>query len=246
MRIRQSSLPQPKTQYSDECGYLFLVADGMGGHQAGEQASALAVGTIEEFMLNTYKWFFHLKGSEEQTALTEFQAALRQADSRVYERAMHDPKLHGMGTTLTMAYALNRDLFVVHVGDSRCYVMRNRELKQVTQDHTLVGELVRHGQLSPEQAAHHHFRHVITNAVGGHERGIHVEVHKIDLRPGDCMMLCSDGLTEMVPDDRIAAVLHDESDPQTACQRLIAEANANGGKDNITVVVARFEAPGRT
>ena len=106
MRVQQSSLPQAATQYSQERGYLFIVADGMGGHRGGEQASALAVETIEEFALNTLKWFFHLKGTEEHTALTEFQAGLRQADARLFAEAAQHPEFRGMGTTLTMAYLL--------------------------------------------------------------------------------------------------------------------------------------------
>jgi len=241
MRIHQSSLPQPRTQYGDERGYIFLVADGMGGHQAGEQASALALGTIEVFLLNTFKWFFRLKGSEEQSVLLDFQNALREADQRVYETAVQNPALHGMGTTLTMGYALQNHLFVVHVGDSRCYLLRGGALHQLTTDHTVVGELVRRGHLSPEEAAQHRLRHVITNAVGGHELGIHAEVHKVELEPGDRMLLCSDGLTEMIPDERINAVLQEEAEPQQACERLVAEAKAQGGKDNITVIVARFD-----
>jgi protein phosphatase len=240
MHVQQSSRPQPETQFGEERGFLFLVADGMGGHQAGERASALALDTIEDFMLNTFKWFFHLQGPEERNALTEFQAALRQADERVYEKAMRRPELYGMGTTLTMAYALNTDLYVVHVGDSRCYLARAKQLYQLTNDHTLTGELVRRGIIEPKEAAQHHLRHVVTNAVGGHKLGIEVEAHKVHLEPTDLLLLCSDGLTEMVAEDRILALLLDHSDPREACERLVAEANERGGRDNITVILARF------
>jgi protein phosphatase len=240
MRVWQSSRPQPETQFGDERGFLFLVADGMGGHQAGERASSLAVETIEDFMLNTFKWFFHLEGPEERSALTEFQAALRKADERVYERAMRRPELYGMGTTLTMAYALNTDLYVVHVGDSRCYLARDRRLYKLTHDHTLADELVRRGHLDPEEAVHHHLRHVVTNAVGGHTLGIEVEAQKVKLERGDVLLLCSDGLTEMVPEQRILGILLEQANPQLACTRLVEEANERGGKDNITVIVARF------
>jgi serine/threonine protein phosphatase PrpC len=244
MRVQYASLPQPKTQYADERGYLFIVADGMGGHQAGEQASALAVQTIEAFVLNTLKWFFRLKGAEEQGILKEFQTALQQADARVCREAAQHPELAGMGTTATIAYSFGSRLFLVHVGDSRCYLFRGRQLHRLTHDHTLVEEMVRRGQLQPEEAAHHPFRHIITNAVGGHEPGVQVECHRIELEPDDTLLLCSDGLTKMVPDDRIAAVLQAEHEPRTACERFVAEANDHGGKDNITVIVARFEATG--
>ena len=143
MRVQYASLPQPKTQFADERGYLFIVADGMGGHQAGEQASALAVQSIEAFALNTLKWFFRLKGAEEQDILKEFQTALQQADARVCREAAQHPELAGMGTTVTIAYSFGSRLFLVHVGDSRCYLFRGRHLHRLTHDHTLVEEMVR-------------------------------------------------------------------------------------------------------
>jgi serine/threonine protein phosphatase PrpC len=241
MRVRQSSLPQAATQFGQERGHLFLVADGMGGHQAGERASALAMGTIEDFMLNTFKWFFSLKGPEGQSVLSEFQEALRLADLHLHEKAERHHELKGMGTTLTMAYTLESDLFVAHVGDSRCYLSRGDELHQLTRDHTVAEELVRRGHLKPEEAVSNRFRHVVTNAVGADHVGVQVEAHKVGLEPGDRILLCSDGLTEMVPNDRIAAVLADEPDVRAACERLVGEANERGGKDNITAVLVRFE-----
>jgi protein phosphatase len=241
MRVLHSSLHEADTHYSSECGHLFLVADGMGGHQAGEQASSLTVRTIERFVLNTLKWFFRLQGPEEKNVLGEFQAALRQADEALFEEATRHPEFHGMGTTVTMAYGLDHELFVVHVGDSRCYLYRDGRLHRVTRDHTLTAELVRRGSLGPEEAARHPYRHIITNCVGGTEPGVHVEAHKLDLAAGDVILLCSDGLTEMVKDEAIAEVLRAEADPRAACERLVALANEAGGKDNITVVVARFD-----
>jgi protein phosphatase len=241
MHVQQSSLDEPDTHYGSECGHLFVVADGMGGHQAGEQASSLAVRTIEREALNTLKWFFHLQGPEEKNVLGEFQAALRQADRTLFAAADHHPEFHGMGTTVTMAYALGHELFVVHVGDSRCYLYRDRRLHRLTRDHTLTAELVRRGALQPEEAAHHPYRHIITNCVGGTDPGVEVEARKLDLAPGDLVLLCSDGLTERVDDDRIAAVLRNEADVKTACQQLVELANEAGGKDNITVVLARFD-----
>jgi protein phosphatase len=241
LRIQQTSLPRSRIQYSDESGYLFVVADGMGGHQAGEQASALAVNAIEGFVLNTLKWFLHLKGSEGQTVLQEFHAALQQADEQIFAEARRHPELWGMGTTLTMAYNLNRDLFVAHVGDSRCYLCRGGELHQLTHDHTLVQEMVERGHLQPAEAAGHRLRHVITNVLGSTEPGVRPEVHKVQLGAGDVMLLCSDGLTEMLPDKEIAATLRADPDVRQACGRLIAQAKDQGGRDNVTVVLARFD-----
>lgn len=242
LRVRQSSLVQPKTQYSDESGYLFVVADGMGGHQAGEQASALAVGTIEGFVLNTLKWFFHLRSDEEQNVLEEFQTALREADTRIFEETSLHPELRGMGTTLTMAYSSDSQLFVLHVGDSRCYLQRNGKLYRLTHDHTIVEEMLRHHALTPEQASRHYLRHVITNCVGGDHVGVHVEVHRVEVAPGDTLLLCSDGLTEMLSDARIGEILSENSDPRLACEALIAQANEKGGRDNITAIVSRYSA----
>ncbi len=242
MKVLHASLPQPKTLRADERGYLFIVADGMGGHQAGEQASAMAVESIEEFALNTLRWFFLLQGAEEHDVLKEFRAALQEADAKLCQEAAQHRELAGMGTTLTIAYSVGSRLFVVHVGDSRCYLLHGSALQRLTHDHTLVAEMISSGALQPEEAAHHRLRHVITNAIGGHELGVKVECHRIELQADDMILLCSDGLTEMVPDDRIAAVLQAHRDPQAACERLVAEANEHGGKDNITVIAARFEA----
>lgn len=241
LRIHQTSLAQQRVQHSQDQGHLFIIADGMGGHAGGEQASALAVDTIESFVLDTLKWFFHLKGDEADEAQAEFQRALTQADDRVVREAAADPSLHGMGTTLTIAYGLNRELFIVHVGDSRAYLLRNGRLHRRTRDHTLVQEMVRQGILTPEDATHHPLRHVITNVIGGQSPGVEVEAHKLHLEPGDVLLLCSDGLTDMLPDQEIGSILHAEIEPQAACERLIARANEAGGKDNITAIVARFD-----
>lgn len=240
MCVHQTSIPQAATQYSRHRGHIFLVADGMGGHEAGEVASALTVVSIEGFLLNTLKRFFNLKAAEEQNVLQEFQSALLQADARIFEEADQHPELIGMGTTLTMAFAVNWKLFVAHAGDSRCYLFSKGELHQLTRDHTAVAEMVRLGALSPQAAARHPYRHAVTNVLGGREPGVQAELHKLDLEPDDVLLLCSDGLTEMVGDDRIAAILQDEQEPQSICERLVAEANEQGGNDNITVIASRF------
>jgi serine/threonine protein phosphatase PrpC len=147
-----------------------------------------------------------------------------------------------MGTTVTMTYQLGPELFVVHVGDSRGYLLRGDRLQRLTSDHTLTAELVRRGALDPQDAAHHPYRHVITNCVGGTEPGVSVEARKLDLAAGDVLLLCSDGLTDMVDDAAIQGVLSAEADPRAACERLVSRANEAGGKDNITAIVARFEA----
>ena len=185
--------------------------------------------------------FSNLQASEEQNALRDLQIALFQADSRIFEESGLHPEWRGMGTTLTMAFAVNWRLFVAHAGDSRCYLLSGGKLQRVTQDHTMTAEMVRHAILPAEKEAQHPYRHIVTNILGGTERGVRVELHSIDLRADDLLLLCSDGLTEMVCEERIAAILGEEVEPKRACERLVAEANEHGGKDNITVIVARIQ-----
>jgi protein phosphatase len=240
--VRQTSLPQSQTHHGRNRGHVLLVADGMGGHQGGEVASALTVASIEAFVLHLLKRFSNLRTPDEAAVLQDLEASLRQADDRLMEEAAHQPGLVGMGTTVTLAFATGWKLFVLHAGDSRCYLYRKGNLRQITQDHTVGAELARRGSIGPEQARRHQFGHVVTNVVGGSEPGVRVDVQKVDLETGDVVLLCSDGLTDMLADDAIAAVLAAERDPRSACERLVAGANENGGRDNITAVVARFEA----
>ena len=238
--IEQSSVQQAQMHYGDDRGHVLIVADGMGGAQGGETASAVAVGAIEQFLLNALRWLLTLHGSEEAEVLRDFKVALRTADASVCAAAAGHPGLSGMGTTLTMAYNLGTDLFVAHVGDSRCYLYRGGALQQLTRDHTLVGELVEKGLIQPEDAGAHPYRHVITNVVGGPKAGLHAEVHRLTLEPGDLLLLCTDGLTGMVADEQIASVLRGATTPRAASEELIRLANEQGGRDNVTAVVARY------
>jgi protein phosphatase len=242
LQVRQTSLPRPKVQHGRDRSDLFVVADGMGGHAGGEQASAVAIDSVEAFVLEGLKWFAQLRGKEEDKVLADFKSAVGQANAQVLAEAAEHPELRGMGTTLTLAYSLNDVLFVAHVGDSRCYLCRGGVLYRLTRDHTLVEELVRLGALAAEEADKHRWRHVITNAIGGDSAEVKVELHKVHLEAGDAVLLCSDGLTNMVTDEEIHGVLQAESDPEQACRQLAARANEAGGKDNITVLVVRFGA----
>jgi protein phosphatase len=246
LQVEQTSLPQPPIQHSGDRGYLFMVADGMGGRAGGGTASALAIDSVETFVLESLKWFSQCKGEEQDSVLADFQKALREASSRLRTEGADHPELRGMGTTLTLAYSLNDELFVAHVGDSRCYLYRGGALYQLTRDHSLVEEMVRHGILSAEQAAGHHLRHLVTNALGGGYSEVKVEVHKLKLEAGDIVLLCSDGLTEMLPDEAISQAIQSGRDPEQVCRQLVTGAKDAGGKDNITVVVAHFgEAAGQ-
>jgi serine/threonine protein phosphatase PrpC len=215
------------------CGRtVFAVADGLGGHQGGEVASAAAVEPLAA-----------LDGrelAEPGQAAEALAAAIREANSAIIDRAAGDPDLWGMGTTVTAAaLAGDRHLQLAHVGDSRAYLLRDGTLDQLTTDHTVVGELVRRGRLTPEQAAIHPERSILTRAVGLDPRLLVDTPDPLELRDGDQVLLCSDGLTEAVDDDRIAELLAAEADGNAACQALIDAANTAGGPDNITVVLLR-------
>ena len=215
------------------CGRtVFAVADGLGGHQGGEVASAAAVEPLAALDGREFA------GAGE--AAEALAAAIREGNAAILERAAGDPGLWGMGTTVTAAaLAGERHLQLAHVGDSRAYLLRDGSLEQLTTDHTVVGELVRRGRLTPEQAAIHPERSILTRAVGLDPRVPVDTPDPLELRDGDQVLLCSDGLTEAVDDDRIAELLSAGADGEAACRSLIDAANAAGGPDNITVVLLR-------
>lgn len=223
----------------DPPGHLFVVADGMGGARGGEYASALAVTAVRESLLAELRGRGAVSGAR---LIDELRDAICFADARVLDHAAASPELSGMGTTLTVAYCAGRELYVAHVGDSRCYLRRDGALQQVTRDHTFLADMVRRGLISAEDVKHHTLRHIINNVVGARP-GLHVEIHRLGLEPGDELLLCSDGLTEMVPDDLIESLLRASPTAEAACHTLIAAANERGGVDNVTAVVARFHAP---
>jgi len=242
LTVCKTSLPNAvgQTHFSGEEGYMMVVADGMGGAAAGECASALAVASVETFVLNTLKWFLHLSGREEDALFKELRQGLEFADRTVVQRARADATLHGMGTTVTMGYSVATDLFLVHAGDSRAYLFHNGTLEQLTSDHTLVQALVSGGAITPEAAKHHRRRNVVTNVVGGPKEGVYAEIHKLSMADGDVLLLCSDGLTEAVPDETIAEVLGSTDDPDAASARLLELALERGAPDNVTMVIARY------
>jgi protein phosphatase len=241
MRICGSSLPEPeKTRFSDEEGYLMVVADGMGGVAGGEEASAMAVRTVESFVLDAIKWFLHRDGHEQNALAGELRQALERADRSVVERADADPRLYGMGTTLTMAYSVGTDLFVAHAGDSRAYLFREGRLERITSDHTLVQVLVDSGAITEEVARQHPRRHVVTNVVGGPRAGVHVEIHRRGLADGDTVLLCTDGLIEAVEEPEIGRILDRAADPDQAAGELMKLALAREADDNVTIVLARY------
>jgi protein phosphatase len=240
--VRQTNIAEPTTECGSHRGHVFLVADGVGGNRAGEVASRLSAIAVEEFLLNTLRRFTNLAAGEEHGALRDLQFALRQADACLFDEAARHPEWSGMGTTLTLAFVVDGRLFIAHAGDSRCYILSAGALRQLTQDHTVVAELAQKGVLTREQQSNHPWRHVVTNLLGGKDPGVRVDVHSLEVQSGDILLLCSDGLTEMVSDEQIAAILHAETQPELACAKLIAEANRLGGRDNVTVIVGHIRS----
>jgi PPM family protein phosphatase len=215
---------------------LFAIADGMGGAQAGEVASGLAAAVLEEA---TGDGPSSEKGEERVASL------IREANRRVFQRSSEDAATSGMGTTMTVALLDNADDTIAfgHVGDSRAYRVRGGELEQLTDDHSLVGELVRSGRLSPEEAESHPQRSVITRALGT-EPGVDVDTFTVEAEPGDIYLLCSDGLTDMISPGDILAAVEASDDLEDAARALVGAANAGGGEDNITVVLFEIDRQG--
>lgn len=207
---------------------VFVVADGMGGAQAGEVASRMAIETFEQGLSGS--------GSPEE----QLAERVRDANHRIYDRSRAEHGREGMGTTLTAAYIDDAHLAIAHVGDSRAYLFRDGQLTRLTQDHSLVDELVRQGKLTEEQAAEHPQRSIITRALGP-EPEVEVDTFSYTVRAGDVLLLCSDGLTSMVSEDRVAEILRSASTLHEAAEHLIEQANEAGGRDNITVVLFRLE-----
>jgi PPM family protein phosphatase len=212
---------------------LFAVADGMGGAQAGELASTLAAAALRDEGSRG--------GGEERV-----DELIQQANRRVYERQTQDSSATGMGTTMTVALVEDGHVAIGHVGDSRAYLIRDRRLEQLTEDHSLVAELVRSGKLSPEEAEAHPQRSVITRALGT-DPDVDVDTFSVETKPGDLFLLCSDGLTAMVDDETILReVERNRSDLTAASKALVKAANKGGGDDNITVVFFEIGAGGET
>ncbi len=200
---------------------LYAVADGMGGHRGGEVASELALETVESLA---------------RAGKGRLAEQVREANRAVFERSMHDRAVSGMGTTLTAAIVDDDGAHLAHVGDSRAYLLRAGAFRQLTEDHTLVNRMVKAGEISPEEAEVHPHRNVVTRALGT-EPDVQVDEDDVPLLEGDRLLLCSDGLTNMVTPEQIQAILESTPGPQDAATRLVRAANRAGGIDNITVIV---------
>jgi protein phosphatase len=213
---------------------LFIVADGMGGHKAGELASKLAVESIAGYFSSVSP-----KITSEVKAQGAVVDSIAMANEEIFNKSTKDSECTGMGTTLTMCYAYKSKLILGHVGDSRAYILRDGGIAQLTEDHSLVNQLIRGGKITRQEAINHPQRNVITRAVGTSED---IEVDTLILKPlkNDVIILCSDGLTNMVGDIELLSIFSDREDLQSACRMAVELAKTNGGTDNITVIAIRI------
>ncbi len=203
---------------------IMAVADGMGGHQAGEVASQLALEVIET-------WPFDAEHPQ-----ASLRQAFAEANSQVFELAQRDPNMAGMGTTLSLAWLIHDKAYLAHIGDSRIYKFHGEGLEQITRDHSVVGELLRSGALSEEEALVHPHRNVLTRSLGtGPVTSF--DLHEVSLRVGEGLFLCTDGLYSLIQSAELAAAIRDADDPQSAMEGLVALANQRGGHDNITALL---------
>jgi PPM family protein phosphatase len=243
--VSTSLPPQDLPERADDATYSLIVADGMGGHAAGEVASRLAIRELVRFALELPDWIVRIDDRTTDAAAARSQERIEKLNATVFAGGQDDPNLRGMGSTLTVARNLGRVLQIAHVGDSRAYLLRAGQLHRLTRDHTYVQMLVDSGVMSPEEAATSRSRHVLVNVVGGSNDGVHVDVERVPLENGDRVLLCSDGLTDGVDDDAIRTILTEASTAADACQALLAHALEGEARDNITVIVAIYTWSGQ-
>jgi protein phosphatase len=225
---------------AEEVGYALLVADGIGGNAGGEVASRLALSTLVSLVLHTPDWIISNEPHETEQVMQRFADRYHRVQAALRARGRADPALAGMGTTMTLACSLGTTVVLGHIGDSRAYLFHRGRLCQLTRDHTLVQSLLDAGHLTPKQASRHPWRHVLTRSLSSGERTFDGDFQRAGLADGDQLLLCTDGLTNMVGDAAIAAVLRGAASADDACRTLVAAALNNGGTDNVTVALARY------
>jgi protein phosphatase len=233
--ILLTNLPEGFLVPQEEEAYALAVADGIGGAAFGEMASMLALRTAWDLGTEEIKWHFKTNPQEDDEIKEKFALFIQMIDRALIEHSRQEARLAGMGTTLTAAYTIGPEAFIAHAGDSRAYLHRQGALTRLTRDHT-VGEQLAEAGLPCRRS----LRHVLTNCLGGGNEGVEVEVHQLTLADGDGLLLCTDGLTDMIPEPEIADILSQHSAPADACRVLVERALEAGGKDNVTVVLGRY------
>lgn len=232
-RIRDHNEDAGGVFYNKTGDLLAVIADGMGGHQAGDVASELAVNTIKEY------WEMQEKIINIEDAEKWIDNIINDVNDIIYQQSQKHKHLHGMGTTVVLSICTNDFVTVGHIGDSRCYVFNNNGLKQVTEDHSLVNELLRTGQITLEDAFYHPRKNVVLKALGT-EKEVSADIQSIEWKKGNRLLLCSDGLTDKITNDELADFIDDGHDLHVACEQLIQEANHRGGEDNISLIMVDY------
>ncbi|HOP99263.1 MAG TPA: Stp1/IreP family PP2C-type Ser/Thr phosphatase [Acetivibrio clariflavus] len=212
---------------------IFIVADGMGGHNSGEVASRMAVDLSEEYLLK-----FLQPGLGEENILPFICDMMTEVNRCIYSKAKESDENFGMGTTFIIGMFFNGKFFIGHVGDSRVYLLRDGSLQRLTTDHSYIEELIKTGSLSREEARNHPRKHVITRALGC-EENVDIDTYCVDVNSDDLFVLCTDGLTNMLSENDILSIINSNDEPQYICSELVKLANERGGEDNITVIIVK-------
>jgi len=242
--ILATSLPTEILDPATDHAYTFAVADGLGGQQFGEIASLLALRNGFELGGDEIKWTVRLNDHEIRELQNKAEVFCQYLDESLRAEIRDHPRLKGMATTLTLCYTTGPNLFTVHIGDSRAYLYRDGILRQLTRDHTLGQQLIDLGEAEPQSPEVRRFRHVLTNCIGGSEAKVFADFDHYELAHGDVLLLCTDGLYEMAKKAEIASILSKDQPMKDACEQMLDLALTKGGKDNVTVVAARFEFDG--
>lgn len=212
----------------------FIIADGMGGHNAGEVASQTAVDSVSKSILEFSEDLFN-----EETAQEKIREIMKNANADVYKLSTEQAENHGMGTTLILSVVCKKKLFIGHIGDSRAYIIRDGMMEQITTDHSFIEELVKNGSITRQEAQKHPQRNIITRALGC-SKEVEIDTFSCNIKDNDIFLMCTDGLTNMVDEDRIKDIITAFDDMDKACNELVNEANSNGGEDNITVIAFKI------
>lgn len=221
-------------------GHLLMVADGMGGHSAGVEASRLAVQYFIASILNRIRWLSPKSNPDESALIEDLKLILNQSHREIKRQSELDPDLTGMGTTFTMAYVIWPRMHIVHAGDTRCYLFRQGKLQLLTSDHTVAEQLMKSGRLQPDSTQRSPWSNVLVNALGADADAVQADISAVELVDEDIVLMCSDGLNKHVEDLQIQNTIIQNPEPQALCQALVEQAKTAGGTDNVTVVAARW------
>lgn len=249
MRVHQTNLglDHQSRLFGNTQGKLLIVADGMGGNESGERASQLVLDTIVDYVLNRLSWLLQKDPENERDFIEQLKSSLRECQKVIDNESAMVPQRRKMGSTLTLAYIIWPRVFLIHVGDSRCYLLRDHRLQQLTRDHTLAQLVVENSRsssldstIAAQESKGKGLSHVLWNVIGGGSENPHPDATAFDLQIGDTLMLCTDGLSNMLTPEDITRQLDLKASSAETCDVLLKQANLNGGVDNITVVVSKF------